>query len=534
MRLLTAEEISRVDGETIKTLGIPGIVLMENAARSVCKAIYNEMKGNSVVVICGTGNNGGDGLATARNLYNMGYNVEVVLARDIKSLKGNARINAEALSRLPVAIHVVTETERLVEVYSLLKDADFIVDALFGTGLNKPIKGFYRELVELVNKANRPIVSVDIPSGIFSDTGELSGSHITANVTVTFGYPKIAHVMAPACYHMGKVYVADICIPEDIPFSLGLSRYILTLDDVAFTYPIRETMSHKYTYGYLCTIGGSTGKTGAPSMTAMAALRAGVGLSTVVVPKALNDIMEIKLTEVMSIPVGSSNRGYFDTTVSKDVIDTIENGKFSAVALGPGLGTNEETVKFVRDVVSKTTKPLILDADGINAIAGDPKLLKGRKAIITPHIGEFSRLTGLKSAEILKEPFKIAGNFAVDYDTVVVLKSGRTIVAMPDGKVYVNVIGNPGMATAGTGDVLTGIIGALLAMGIDRENAAKFGVFLHSLSGDIAAEKFSQEGMKAWDLIDLLPEAIKKIKKCELQPKLNKPFIASLREIVGV
>ncbi|WP_163327793.1 NAD(P)H-hydrate dehydratase [Desulfurobacterium thermolithotrophum] len=537
MLVTKAEEMRNLDRETIEVLGIPGIVLMENAARGVTSVIYDKLDGNSVVVICGKGNNGGDGLAIARNLYNLGYDVEVVLTAKIEELKGDARINAEVLSKLPVPLHVVKEESKLLELYSLLKEADFIVDAIFGTGLSKPAEGFYKDLIEVINKANKPIISVDIPSGLSSDTGEIIGAHIIADITVTFGFPKLAHIMPPACYYVGELFVVDISIPEDVFSLVASKRYILTLDEVAFTFPVREIMSHKYTYGHVAVIGGSAGKTGAPSMTAQSALRTGAGLSTVVVPASLNTVFEIKLTEAMSIPIPDAEKGYFGIDTIDEVVETIEKGKFSSVVIGPGLGNEPETFEFAREFIRKTTKPLVIDADGINALAENTDILKMKEQniIITPHIGEFSRLTGLSKEEILKEPYEIAKEFAEEFGVTVILKSGRTVIATPSGKVYINIIGNPGMATAGTGDVLAGILGALLGMGIEMEDAAKFGVFLHSLAGDIAAEELSQESLKACDIIDFLPKAIKRIKEKEINLEKHKlPFVTNLREIIGV
>lgn len=537
MRVTTAEEMRNLDRETIELLGIPSTVLMENAARSVVSVIYDRIEGKSAVVVCGKGNNGGDGLTVARNLYNLGYDVEVVLTADVEELKGDARVNAEVLSKLPVPIHVVKESSRLVEVYSLLKEADFVVDAIFGTGLSRAVEGFYRDLIEVVNKANKTIVSVDIPSGLPSDSGEVIGPHISADVTVTFGYPKVAHIMPPACYSVGELFISDISIPEDIPFLLNFDRYILTLDEVAFTYPEREVMSHKYTYGHVAVVGGSTGKTGAPCMSAESALRTGAGLSTVVIPASLNQIFEVKLTEVMSIPIPDEGKGFFGIGAVERVVETVENGKFSSVVLGPGLGNELETFEFAKEVMRNVTKPLLIDADGLNAIAGSPEVLKDKEqeVVITPHVGEFARLTGLTTEEILKSPHEKAREFAQKFGVTVVLKSGRTVVATPNGKVYINVMGNPGMATAGTGDVLSGVIGALLGMGIDGEDSAKFGVFLHSLAGDLGAQKLSQESLKACDVIDFIPAAVKLIKEKEVKlTKHRQAFVTSFREILGV
>jgi len=536
MRLVKAKEMQELDSHTINVLGIPGIVLMENAARGVCEVIYQKVSGTSALIVCGKGNNGGDGLAIARNLYNLGYDVEVILTAPIDDLKGDARKNAEILSALPVPIHVVNSKEKLFELFAFAREADFVVDALFGTGLTKPLSGFYAELADFINSLNKTVVSVDIPSGLSADSGSVIGPHVKADFTVTFGYPKLAHVIPPACYNVGELYIVDISIPEDIGNLIGPDRFLLTLDDVAFTYPVREVMSHKYTYGHVAVVGGSKGKTGAPTMAALAALRTGAGLSTVIVPDSLNDIFEVKLTEVMSLPVKDDGKGYFGLDSLSSVLSHIEKGKFSAVVVGPGLGSSEDTYQFARQLVKELNLPMVIDADGINALADSTEILSHKEVpvILTPHVGEFSRLTGLPKEEILENLVDVAADFARHHGVVVVLKSGRTVVATPSGKTFVNTIGNPGMATAGTGDVLAGVIGALLGMGVDPEDAAKFGVYLHSLAGDIAAVGLTEEGLIATDLIDYLPKAIQKVKAYEKNPpKHSLAFVTSLKEVVG-
>lgn len=537
MRLLKASEMAQIDRETIETVGIPGIVLMENASRGVAEVVYRYVKGSSVLVVCGKGNNGGDGLAAARHLYNLGYEVRVALTSQPENLKGDSKLNYEVLSKLPIPVHVIDTPERLMELYELLKESEIVIDALFGTGLSKPLEGFYADVVDIINRSNRTVVSVDLPSGLSADTGKTIGKHVVADFTVTFAYPKIAHVFPPACESCGKVFVTDISIPEDLPFLLGPERFILTADEVLFTLPPREIMDHKYTFGHVAVIGGSTGKTGAPSMAAEAALRTGAGLSTVIVPESLNQIFETKLTEVMSIPIKDDGKGYFGIGELEAVLETVEKSKFSVVVLGMGLGNNPETYEFVREFVKECKLPMVIDADGINALSESPEILKLKEnpIIITPHVGEFARISKKSKEEILSAPCEVALEFAQHFGVTTVLKSGRTVVATKEGKAYVNVIGNPGMATAGTGDVLSGVVGALLGMGVEEEDAAKFGMFLHSLAGDIGAQELTQESLKACDLIDRIPKAIKKVKELEKNPKKStSPFVTELREIVGV
>ena len=536
MRLLTSAEMREIDNHTIEVLGIPGIVLMENAARGVCEVIYDRVRGSSALVVCGKGNNGGDGLAVARNLYNMGYDVEVILTAPVEELKGDAKKNAEILSALPVPVHVVDSTEKLFELYTFAKECDFIVDGLFGTGLSKPLSGFYAELVDFINRLNKTVISIDIPSGLSADTGQVIGPHVKADYTVTFAFPKVAHVMPPACYSVGEVFVVDISIPEDVPNLLGPDRFLLTVDEVAFTYPIREIMSHKYTYGHVAVIGGSKGKTGAPVMAAQAALRSGAGLVTTIVPSSLNEIFENKLTEVMTIPVEDDGKGFLGIDSLEELLSVVEKGKFSSVVLGPGLGNSPETYELVREFVKECKLPMVIDADGINGLSESPEILKLKEepVILTPHIGEFSRISGLSKEEILKDLTKVASDFSVHFGVTLVLKSGRTVISTPSGKTYVNVIGNPGMATAGTGDVLAGVVGALVGMGIESEDSAKFGVYLHSLAGDIASKELSQESLVATDLINYLPRAVQKVKEFEREGRKEKfAFVTSLREIVG-
>ena len=537
MYVLRADEMAKIDRKTIDEIGVPGVVLMENAARGVVSVIFERVKGKNCLVVCGAGNNGGDGFAVARNLVNHGYSVDVVLLSSPEKLKGDAKINYDVLLKMGVDVKVAEKETDLTVLLDGLERADFVVDAVFGTGLTRPVEGFYAAAIRFINEKSKFTVSVDIPSGLFAGESFIpDGAVVDADITVTFAYPKIAHVLSPACKMCGEVFVVDISVPEDKMENLLPRRELITAEKVIPAFPERDMDTHKYNYGYLAVIGGSCGKTGAVTMTAMASLRTGVGLVSAIVPRDLNPVYEVKLTEPMTIPIASAEKGHFNANSLDEVITVLKEGKFSAVAIGPGLGWNRDTEAFVSELLRAVEKPFIIDADGLNSISRNVAVLKELKEIpiLTPHTGEFSRLTGLSTKEILAKPLETAVNFAVDYGVVLVLKGARTVVATPEGKVFINILGNPGMATAGTGDVLTGIIGALRAKGLSAEASAVAGVFLHSLSGDFAAKTFGQESLIATDLIKALPEAVQFLKETGERKQVKDTFVKSLREIVGV
>ncbi|SNR59172.1 NAD(P)H-hydrate dehydratase [Desulfurobacterium atlanticum] len=536
MYVLKATEMAEIDRVTINEIGVPGAVLMENAARGLASVIFDRVKGKNALIVCGAGNNGGDGFAVARNLINHGYKVEIVLLTSPERLKGDAKINYDILLNMGVDVKVAEKETDLTVLLDSLKNADFVVDAIFGTGLTRPVEGFYATAIKFINEKSNFTVSVDIPSGLFAGESFLpEGEFIKADITVTFAYPKIAHVLPPACKMCGEVFVVDISIPESKVKNLLPHRELITVEKVAPAFPGRDMDTHKYNYGYLAVIGGSCGKTGAVSMTAMASLRTGVGLVTAIVPRDLNTIYEVKLTEPMTIPIISAEKGHFNANSLDEVITVLKESKFSTVAIGPGLGWNKDTEIFVSELLKTIKKPVVLDADGLNSISKNVDILKTLREtpILTPHTGEFSRLTGIPVKEINNRPIDTAVKFATEYGVVLVLKGARTIVATPEGKVYINTLGNPGMATAGTGDVLTGIIGALRAKGLSAELSAVAGVFVHSLSGDLAAKTLGEESLIATDLIKTLPEAIRFLKEAAEKEKSKDSFVKSFREIVG-
>jgi len=520
MFVLTSSQMAFADKTTIEKIGIPGTVLMESAGRGVVQVFLEKFGRAKTTVICGKGNNGGDGLVVSRYLHLFGIPVKVFLLGEPKE-GTDAHLNLKVLERLGVEVRI---TKDLKEIQQALGESEVLVDAIFGTGLAKPVEGFYKEVIEVVNCFEGSVLAVDIPSGLSGSSPEIIGSCVCADVTVTFAYPKVPHVFPPACKMCGEVFVVNICVP---PVFDSYCAKILSADELE-PFPPRTSEHHKYSYGHVAIVGGSLGKSGAVCMACKSALKVGAGLVSAVVPSGINQVVESSLVEGMTFPVGK-NLNSFDLSVLDEVLEFVESDKISAVVVGPGIG--KEGWEFAREFVKRCSKRMVIDADGINALVGFQDILKDKTAIITPHVGEFVRISGFEKNEVLKSPWESAKRFSQEFGVVVVLKSGRTVIADENGAVWVNILGNAGMATAGSGDVLSGVIGGLLGMGLDLVEASKLGVFLHSLSGDICARELTEEFMTATDIINFLSEGIKKLKeRKETQPKLIKP----LREFAGV
>ncbi|WP_029521785.1 bifunctional ADP-dependent NAD(P)H-hydrate dehydratase/NAD(P)H-hydrate epimerase [Persephonella sp. KM09-Lau-8] len=506
MKLLKASEMAFADENTIKLTGIPSLVLMENAGRTAAQIILEKKDFNSAVVIAGSGNNGGDGLVIARYLLLAGKDVKVFILSDTtKKLSEDNRKNLEIFETFGGQVSLIGK-DKLGKLRNAIKSADIVVDAIFGTGFKPPVKGYREKAIEIINNYARYVVAVDIPSGLSTDTGNIEGVHTKADITITFAYPKVAHVLYPASEFCGDVYVVDISI--DHQYLKEVHRYLL--EPVELVLPERKKNSHKYTYGHLLVIGGSKGKTGAPIMAAKSATAAGSGLVSVVVPEELDTIFETALIEEMSIPVDSRD-GTFGKKAADQIKQIIKNGKFTSIAIGMGMSVNQYTMQVVERIL-KEKMPVVIDADGLNNLAiidGFKNLLQKRKypTVLTPHIGEMSRLTGISTKEILDNMEDVVREFSTETKTYVVLKGSRTVISTPEGKVYYSIRGNEGMATAGTGDVLAGILGTMVYR-LGAEEGAKTGVYLHGLSGDIAAQYINKESMKATDLIKFIPDAL--------------------------
>jgi NAD(P)H-hydrate epimerase len=514
IRVVTAREMQDLDRRTVAEFGMPSLLLMENAGAQTARAVleaYPRLPAGQAVILCGRGNNGGDGFVVARHLLNGGVRVRTLLLARREDVKGDARVNLDILERMGAAPREITGAGEFPAVREGLAVADVVVDALLGTGSQGPARGLVAETIGLVNEAGRPVVAIDLPSGLAADEPEPPGPAVRAHLTVTLGLPKPCLLLYPAASWAGRLLVVEIGMPA--PLVRPRSRPLALLEDadVAEALPPRDPAAHKGSFGHALIIAGSAGKTGAAALAAEAAQRAGAGLVTLAVPRSLNPILEVKLTEVMTEPVAETAAQSIGREATEGLL-ALAQGK-SVVAIGPGLGSHPDTRALVRDLVASLRTPIVLDADGINAFAGAADLLSRAAGplILTPHPGELSRLLGHDRDDLLRRRLALVPETAKRLRATLVLKMARTLVASPQGEVRIIPTGNPGMATGGTGDVLTGLIAGLLAQGADPVLAASAGAYLHGLAGDLAAARLGQEAMLAGDLLGQVPEAIRRI-----------------------
>ncbi len=516
MKLVTSEVMKKLDRITIEEYKIPGLTLMERAGRGaflLMKKYFPDELKNGVVVVAGGGNNGGDGFVVARYAWEEGLKTEVVLLVEPDSLKGDA---LENYKRIKDRIKIEKPQEGALTPSYLrdkFKESGCIVDAIFGTGFRGSVEGFYRTVISAINESKRRVIAIDIPSGLNPDTGEVMGIAVKADLTATFGLPKMGQFLRNAREYTGVVEVVDIGIPQELIDKQEAEGELFTLSDARKILKPRPWNSHKGDFGHLLIVAGSPGKTGAAVLASEGALRAGAGLVTLAVPESLNIIFETKTTEAMTIPVQDRGRGVFIPASLKDIEKALE-GK-DAVALGPGIGTHKNTITFVKEVLEIISVPLVIDADGLNCIANFPERLKKLKipVVLTPHPGEMARLSGKRVDEIQKDRIKTAIDFAKEYGCVVLLKGALSVIADRSGLWTINQTGNPGMATGGMGDVLTGIIGSLLAQGIEPYDSARLGAFVHGLAGDEVAGECGSFGYKAGEVAERIPLLWKKFFK---------------------
>ena len=510
MRVLTAAQMREADRRTIEEIGIPSLVLMENAGRqavAAMEAVYADLSERQVAVLCGRGNNGGDGFVIARTLVQRGVDVSVFLIGSVVDVKGDARTNLEILGRLGLTVVEVADSQAWELHFSEVGDCTLIVDAVFGTGLNAPLAGLMETVVADVNASGIPVVAIDLPSGLAADSPDPIGDSIEAGLTVTLAAPKISLVLPPAETRAGDIVIADIGIPAEVLDTLEGPRVeLLTRAGMRELVTPRTPDSHKGDYGRVLVVAGSRGKTGAAHLAAVGALRLGAGLVTVATPASCQPVVATMGPEYMTEALAEDGEG-----IDPDEADRIIEMARDVIAIGPGLGQAAGTRAFVKALVDRATSPLVVDADGLNAFADDPDRLAGREGrhvIITPHPGEMGRLVGMSADEVQASRLEIARNFAVAHHVYVVLKGHRTIIATPDEKVFINPTGNPGMATGGTGDVLTGMIAAWLAQLLDAEAACKLAVYLHGMAGDLAEADEGEVAMTSADVAGHLGDAV--------------------------
>ena len=511
MRLVvSAVQMAEMDRQTIHEIGVPGVVLMENAGLGVVAEIKNilgRLAGKRILIFCGKGNNGGDGYVVARNLHNAGARPEVYLIGNKSAVKGDALINLEIVMRMGLDVKEIQVEKEL----DIPPGADLIVDAIFGTGIVGAVEGLAAKVIDFINQFGTPVVAIDLPSGLETDTGLVHGPCVRATATVTMAHLKRGLLLPPGRDYAGKVSVVDIGIPPEVSQRQEVKTYLVEDADIAPMLPRRPRDAHKNTCGKVFILAGSLGMTGAATLTSTSVLRAGAGLAILGIPESLNPILEEKVTEVITRPLPEGNPGCVGWTAQSVISELLEWA--DVVALGPGLRTHSETVELVHWIVqSVQDKPMVIDADGLNALSQKPELIKSSRTemVLTPHAGELSRLIKKPTKEILDNRIEIVREVAAEWQKVLVLKGSPTIIGDKDGSVFLNPTGNAGMATGGSGDVLTGAIAGLLAQGASPRDAAITGVYLHGLAGDLARAKFGEMGLIAGDILEELPMAIKR------------------------
>ena len=514
MKIVTAEQMQKVDRITIEEIGIPGLELMENAGRGIAEYLAEisegEIENKKVVILCGKGNNGGDGFVIGRYLSQWDANVRIYLFGKKTEVKGDAKTNLDQAERLGLQI-IETSSPDQIEID---EDTDLIIDAIFGTGFHGEIRSPIAEAIDLINEYDIPIAAVDCPSGLDCSSGALSSSSICADFTATLALPKLGQLVYPGKENVGNLEIIDIGIPEDVIESQNFELNLIDEEYIFEHLPDHPADSHKGDLGKLFVIAGSQGFTGAACMTANTATKSGVGLCYLGIPKSLNDICEIKLTETMTriLPeVGKRRclalRGLGEYKQYFEWAD--------ACALGPGIGTHHETRELVKRLLSRINIPTVIDADGLNCLADNTQVLieADFPCVLTPHPGELSRLLDIPIKDIVANRFKYARTAAEKFGKVVLLKGAPTFIASPEGQTYLNPTGNVGMAKGGSGDVLTGLIGALMAQGLPPLEVACCGAYLHGICGDYVREEIGALGMVPTDMIDAIPLVLMRYRK---------------------
>lgn len=528
MKVVTAAEMRQIDKGTIEGIGIPGIVLMETAGSTIVRSIERHYPAcQRVGIFVGKGNNGGDGIVIARQLAHAGRDVHLFLVSPQESFTGEAHINLQIAKNMGLPIEELLgekegQKDGSVEGWKMwMANCELLVDAIFGTGLRGTVRGAIANVINAINRLPIPILSVDLPSGLDADTGNPLGTCVQADLTVTIGFPKRGLLVHPGAELAGKLEVVDIGFPQQVVEAQNIQVNWTTAYQASQWIPLRPPASHKGSYGRVLVVAGSTGMTGAAALASEAALRAGAGLVTLATPKYLNTILEGLLPEVMTLPLPETEAGSLAESATSAILEFAEKTK-SVLAIGPGLSQHPETVALVHRLVRENREQglglrMVIDADALNALAQATlggveirrsRLQLGEEAVLTPHPGEMARLTNTPVFTLEADRISTAQQFASEYGVTLVFKGAPTVTGHPNGNVWINSTGNPGMATGGMGDVLTGLIAGLMAQGVSSERAAVLAVYLHGLAGDIAAEALGMHALIASDVLKAVPQAI--------------------------
>ncbi len=502
MKVATVEEMRELDRRAITQYGIPDHVLMENAGEAAYYVILREfgIRDREFAVICGLGNNGGDGFVVARKIHSSGGRARVLVLGDPEKYGDTSRTHFEMLVKSGVPI---SEQPSVDEVAEAIEECDAVVDAIFGTGITRDVEGRYREIIERINLSEKTVFSIDIPSGVDGNNGMVRGAAVRADATVTFGLPKRGNLLYPGAELGGNLFVTHISFPPQ----LQADEEIMAAINEPPPLPRRSEYGHKGSYGDALFIAGAAGYIGAPAFAALSMLKAGGGYARLAAPRSVIPAIAALAGEVVFAPQQETSGGSLASSAADDLLQLSREVDFAVI--GPGLSLAEETQKLVRELALKIEKPLLIDGDGLTAVSADPATVRKRKGatVLTPHVGEMSRISGTSIEEILDDPFGAVQTVARDIGAIVVLKGAHSLIGLPDGRVWINTSGNSGMASAGSGDVLTGTIAAMHGLGLPLEGAVRAGVFLHGLAGDVAARDVGPDGITARDILESLPEA---------------------------
>lgn len=508
MKVSSISEMRGLDRTAIEKFGIAAELLMENAGQAVYFVLLKEfgIKNKKFLVFCGLGNNGGDGFVVARKIHSNGGAVRVFILGEPSKFKGAAKINLDIVSRLPIEVR---QLESIASIKMDVSYCDAIVDAILGTGLTRNVEGLYRDVIELINESEKTVFSVDIPSGVHGDTGKVMGTAMKADYTVTFGLPKPGNMLFPGYDLCGKLYVSHISFPPSIYNADSLKVEI----NHPMKLPPRDKNAHKGDFGEVLFIAGAASYFGAPYFAALSFLKAGGGYSRLAAPRSITPFIANKGSEIVFVPQQETSAGSIALENKRALLELSQ--RMDMVVLGPGLSLEPETQQLARELAREIEKPLLIDGDGITALCQDLQIIKEREAetILTPHLGEMARITKMDVSEIDANKVDVLQRTTGDLNATIVLKGAHSLIGYSGERVFINMSGNPGMATAGSGDVLTGTIAAMFGLGLPLRDAVRQGVFVHGLSGDLAADEKGEDGITAQDILDYLPPAVKAVRE---------------------